>query len=524
VGCRVVQTIVFLAAATCMMLAPCVCAQTKSTPAESHGWVSGFDAERGGGVLLHLAPRSPSGEGVVGEAGQAWVARVLDTTPRAVPDWDRRVYLVYSRDTHLLDVFAIDVVRPIPTGAWQTRPLSGASAQPLLDMGDAEYSGAVGSSRGLLVLGRAEFWTLWGLAGRKWDRIELPPVLASADHVWAVEDADPPRLVAAIGSSLTAWDWDTPPGSEAERWTPTELTLPDGIEQTDLSSVMAVFATGGDVGWAMYTPGSEQILLYTLGPGLVGVVATIELDGTPVSFEPLDGGRRFATLCEVVEPAAEGGTDPSRSLQLIETSLVTGRELYRGPPRSSALSIDDGMRLLSLGMMALSACVLFYLLRPASEIAAPVVPEGWVLAPPGRRIFAAVFDAWLVVGIVSATFGIPFGDFVLILPLLESAPGVIALATVIVGGTVYGTTAEWMLGCTFGKALARIRVVSVDPARPTLGLMRCGARNVFRWALAPWALLGLNSPDFRHRGDVITGAAVVTRPVAQPSPPDSGSN
>lgn len=521
-GRRLFLAPLLMAAVVCVLSTPRVCAQGAGIAVESHGWVSGFDPERGGGVLLHLSPRSLPGNGVVGEAGQAWAARVLDTTPRSVPDWGRRVYLIYSRDTHLLDVFAIDVVRPITTGAWQTRPLAGANALPSLDMGGAEYFDAVGSSHGLLVLCRDQAWSLWNLAGREWDRVEMPPVIESAEHVWAVEDADPPRLVSAIGSSLTAWDWDMPRGEEVGRWTPTELNMPEGITQTDLSRVVGAFATGRDVALAMHNTERNQIVVYTLGANLAGVLATIKLEGTPVSFEPLDGGRRMATLCEVVDPAAEGIANPIRTLQLIETSLVTGREMYRGSPRSSTLSIDDGLRLLSLGMMALSACVLFYLLRPVSEVADPVLPEGWVLAPPGRRVFAAVFDAWLVVGVVGLTLGVPFGEFVLFLPLLESARGVVALATVILGGAVYSTVAEWLLGCTFGKAIARLRVVSVDPARPTLGLMRCGARNVFRWALAPWALLGLGSPDFRHRGDVLTGAAVVTRPLEPSDSPDSG--
>ncbi len=525
-GCRASVTNLLLATAICTMLAAIAFAQAVHAPApvESHGWVSGLDPDSGGASLLHLAPRSLPGEGVVGEAGQAWVARVLDSAPRAVPDWDRRVYLLYSRERHLLDVFSIDVVRSVSAGMWQTRPLSGASAQPSLDMGEAEFAGAFGSSRGLFVLGRAESWTLWRLAGRVWEMVELPPGLASAGHVWPVEDAQPPRLLAAAGSSLTAWEWGSEAGNAAGRWTPVELTMPEGVERSDLAGVGAVFASGHDVGWAIYTPGSDRVALYTLGPSLVGTLATVEIDGVPVAFEPLDAGQRMAILCERVERAGGEGGQPVRSWQLIEVSLVTGRELYRGPPRSSMLSIDEGLRLLSLGMMALSACVLFYLLRPVSEIAAPVVPEGWVLAPPGRRVFAALFDLWLVVGIVGATFGLPFGDFVLFTPLLESARGVLALATVVVGGAVYGTASEWMLGCTFGKALARIRVVSVDPGRPTLGLMRCGARNVFRWALAPWALLGLGSPDFRHRGDVIAGAAVVMRPGEGARKPGPGSD
>ena len=67
----------------------------------------------------------------------------------------------------------------------------------------------------------------------------------------------------------------------------------------------------------------------------------------------------------------------------------------------------------------------------------------------------------------------------------------------------------WLLGRTVGKLLVGIRVVGVYAKRDRVGLMRSGARNVFRWVLMPWALFGLGSPGLRHRGDVLAGAAVV---------------
>ena len=519
----------FVAAAMLWLMLAGASAQPEVARArvESHGWIAGNAMEGGGGVLMHLPPRVTADGTVVGEAGQAWNARLLESVPRAVTGWDRRVYLIYRRDRQWLDVFSLDITRPVPGGAWLTDPAVGASAQPSLDLGEAEYVDAAATETGLLVLASTASvpeagqgrWSLQQMRGRAWRPIDLPPVIATADRLWLVEGASPPKLLALTGTSLVVWEWSEDAEStsaSAERgtradglWRPVPVAL---SAEGDQERVAAVFASGADVNWAVRSPQGDSMRLQALRPDRAVTIATVPLDGAPVAVEPLDGGRRVVIGCEIVDPAAEGISKPIRSWQLVEVSMVTGRELFRGPPRLPGLEFGDGIRLLSLGMMAITGFVLFYLLRPSAGAAAIKLPKGWVLAPPGRRIFASLLDAWLVVGVVGVAFGVPFGDFVLVLPLFETAHGVAALSTVMVGGALYGTASEWMLGCTLGKAAARLRVVSVDPSRPTLGLMRCGARNVFRWALAPWALLGLSARDFRHRGDVVASAAVVMRP------------
>lgn|GEM_PF-3291444 len=519
----------FVAAAMLWLMLAGAAAQPDATRArvESHGWIAGNALEGGGGVLMHLPPRVTVDGTVVGEAGQAWNARLLESVPRAVTGWDRRVYLLYRRDRQWLDVFSLDITRPVPGGAWLTDPAVGASAQPSLDLGEAEYVDAAATETGLLVLANAsalsdaghDEWSLREMRSRAWRVVDLPPVIATADRLWLVEGASPHRLLALTGTSLVVWEWSEDAAGTGVRadggpradgvWRPSPVAL---SAEGDEERVAAVFASGADVAWAVRSAEGDLLHLQTLRPDRAVTIATVPLEGVPVAVEPIDGGRRTVIACELVDPAAEGISKPIRSWQFVEVSMVTGRELYRGPPRLPGLEFGDGIRLLSLGMMAITGFVLFYLLRPSAGDAAIRLPEGWVLAPPGRRIFASLLDAWLVVGVVGVAFGVPFGDFVLVLPLFETAHGVAALGTVMVGGALYGTASEWMLGCTLGKAAARLRVVSVDPSRPTLGLMRCGARNVFRWALAPWALLGLSSRDFRHRGDVVASAAVVVRP------------
>lgn len=505
-------TLMRMAVLTILIVTRGVAAQTSRAPhtPEYHGWIAGVSVEGTGGTLIHLPPRAGVGDTPGAEAGDAWNARMLEAVPRAVASWDQRVFLLYRRDEQWLDIFSIDVSRALHAGVWLTEPSTGADARRSLDLEGAAYAGAVGSARGLLVLGEQDSgeWSLWRLAGREWEAVELTPAIASAERVWLVEGADPPQLVAMTGSVLVAWTWDSADRPPARAWTGTNLTMPDGVRPED---VAAVFASGGDIVWVVFTPGSDELRVESVGPNLVGTIATVRLDGTPFDYTPLDSGKRLVVASETVNPSAEGLAEPIREWRLIELSMVTGRELYRGPPAYPTLAFGDSVRFLSLGMMALSGFVLFYLLRPVPTTGEIAVPAGWVLATPGRRVFAGLLDAWLVVGVVGVSLDVRPSDFVLVLPLFESARGVVALGTAIIGGTLYGTASEWMLGRTLGKAAAGLRVVSVDPARPTVGLLRCGARNVFRWALAPWALLGMGSGDFRHRGDVVAVAAVVTR-------------
>ncbi|MFG0260294.1 MAG: RDD family protein [Phycisphaerales bacterium JB041] len=516
------------ALAAVWIVATVATAQTAPAQArpEAHGWVSGSALEGGGGVLLHLPPRVTPDGTVVGEAGQAWNARLLESVPRTVTGWGRRVYLLYRRDRRWIDVFSLDITRPVPGGAWLTDPAVGASAQPSLDLGEAEFVDAVATETGLFVLANTasgpgtgeDRWSLQEMRGREWRAIDLPPVIATADRLWRIEGADLLRLLALTGSSLVVWEWS----EDAERvWRSQPSGEPD---EGEAGGVAAVFASGGDVVWAVRRAEGDRMDFRALRPDRAVTIATVPVEGVAIAVEPLDWGRRVALVCEIVDPAAEGIAQPIRSWQLVEISTVTGRELFRGPPRFPGLQFGDGIRRLSIVMMAITGFVLFYLLRPSAEAGPVAVPEGWVLAPPGRRIFAGLLDAWLVVGVAGVAFGVPLGDFVLVLPLFESARGVGALGTAMLGGAVYGTACEWMLGYTLGKAAARLRVVSVDHDRPTLGLMRCGARNVFRWALAPWAMLGLSAPDFRHRGDVVASAAVVMKPLGPAGTPPSGDS
>lgn len=512
---------VVVSAVVAMVVAP-VGAQTGGveTGPESHGWMGVASPEGVGGRLLHLPPRS-GGPGAAAEAGTARTARVLEGVPTAVTAWGRQAYLLFAEQADRLDVFSLRVSPAGISGAWLTDPVTGASAEPSLDLDGSEFVAAVGYAEGLVVLGRGRTagdeasggWRVWRLGGGGWERLATPRQLAESEAAWLVEGPPGPTLVAVDASGVRRWGFG---GEQDGGWSSVQLP---GAPAFLGEQILTAVSLGGDVCVVVREGGG--VAVWSLGPSLVGRVAGAALAGAIVGLTPLESGDRLAVLSASADPAPAGSVGAESRWEIVELSLVTGRELYRGPLRHPSLSIGNEVRWLSLLMMAMTVFVLFYLLRPGVHVAEVRLPQGFALARPGRRLAGAFLDALLVAGVVSAVLGVPVQRFILVLPLFETAHGVLAFGVFVAGGAAYSTLCEWLWGRTIGKMMVGTRVVSVDPGRQRVGFMRSGARSVFRWALAPWALAGLGSPDHRHRGDLIAGAAVVVAVVREPGEEES---
>ena len=469
---------------------------------EAHGWLGVRSLEGGGGTLLHLPPRTVGGM-VDADAGTARPARVLDVPPTDVASWDRRVYLFFAdAGRGRVEVYSMRVSQVGVSGAWITDPAEGAAPEPILTTGGATLTDAAGWSNGAAALCRDQAWSLWVLEDEGWREVELPAALAGASGAWLVEGAAEPTLLAIGSDHPRRWTLRGPvPGT----WQNQELT---GASISDPTAVVAAFESAGDV--CVVERSDQTVVIRALGPTLAGTIAEVPLGGELAGATTLDAGRRVGLLTVIRDPDAAGASKPVASWELVEVSVISGRELYRGPPRHPALDIQQEIRLVSLLMMGVTVCVLFYLLRPVGEHETRL-PEGLALATPGRRAVAAAIDAILVGTLVSVVSGVRLSDVLLVMPLFDDSAGVLVLGAWMLGGAFYSTVAEWLTGRTLGKLAVGAQVVSVDPDRPRVGLMRTGARNVFRWVLAPWAMFGLGSPDFRHRGDLFAGAAVVVR-------------
>lgn len=467
---------------------------------EEHGWIA---AKVPGGevaALLHLPPRESVAPGSGPGVGVARRVQTLHQLPADLAWRERKLYLFYRSATGV-DVFSL---RAAPTSVptlWGTSPAVGASAEPSLELDGAEFVDAACTGGVVAVLARDERWRLWVLSEAGWGEIGAPPALAAAGAGWVrlLEGAARPALAASSDAETALWE------RADGAWSSQPLAAPSGWGE---ASILGCFASRGDV--CLVVKGRPAgVEAWSLGPRLAARLAAVGEHGSAVGVSPLGGGARFALLSLLRNESAERIREPVEEWELVEVSLATGRELYRGPPRTGAPVTGEDLRWLSLGVVALTVAILFYMLRPGADADAVVLPEGVALAEPGRRLAAGLLDAVLVGLVVSATTGVPLQHVLLVAPLLGSAQGVAALVLFVGLGAVQGTLGEWLWGRTIGKSLAGCRVVSVAPGRPKLGLMRSGARNVFKWVLAPWAAFGLASPELRHRGDRVAGAAVV---------------
>jgi hypothetical protein len=477
-----------------VVVSAAMAAVVRAQAVEAHGWFAPASLEGSGATLLHLPPRDEGGA----RAGSAVAVRVLDRAPARLAAWERSVFLLYGIGDRV-EVYSLRVSSVGVSGAWLAEPATGATAEPVLDLEGWALRDAAGSGGGLAVLGQGERWRVWTLGPSGWSSVAMPESVRGTDGVWLVAGAAT-LSVLVVGDSAAVWRLD---GGE---WRRESLTWPEGLEP---GGVASAFAVGGDVCAAVR--GGEGVAVWSLGPALVGRVASVGGVGELVGLTVFEGGRRLGLLGVVHDSGASGPEEPIRRWELTEVSLATGRALYSGPTRHPSLEIGDEVRLLGLLMLAATGFVLFYLLRPVAGAPEPVVPPGFVLAPAGRRLAAGAIDALLVGAVVSAVTGVRLTDIVLVAPLFGSASGVMALALTVSLGVVYSTAMEWGLGRTVGKLMLGLRVVSVDPRRGRVGVMRTGARNVFRWALAPWAIVGLGGPELRHRGDMVAGAGVVVR-------------
>jgi len=474
-------------------------------PRESHGWIATHVLGGEAAALLHLPPRSPTA-GVRGaDAGVARQIQSLAQLPGHTVWWGRRVYLLYPQSGAILDVFSVRVSPTAVPAYWAAEPITGATAEPSLPLHGARVVDATGARHGLAVLVRDSRWRLWMLAGAAWESVEMPPGLAAADdaRVRFVRGSEPVTLLADYQGSTVRWTLQDLQGG---RWEPTPLA---DAGRWPEAAVLASFESGGDVCVAVRTGSGVEV--WSLGPRIEGRLAELSMGGAPVALAPIDSGVRLAVLSVVRNEDADGREQPVERWELVEVSLSTGRPLFRGQPRSGAPITGEDIRWLSLAMVGLVVAVLFYLLRPVPARSEVLLPEGCALAEPGRRIAAGMLDAALVAVGASLLLGIPIQQVLLVTPLLGSAQGVLTLAGLVGAGTLYGTAAEWLWGRTLGKMLAACEVVSVTPGRARVGLMRTAARNLFKWGLAPWALLGLAAGEGRHRGDEVAGSAVVVR-------------
>lgn len=234
-------------------------------------------------------------------------------------------------------------------------------------------------------------------------------------------------------------------------------------------------------------------------------------DGAAVAF--LTNARRgvFVRLSDSPE-AAEGRA--ATRLELEEFSLDSGLTLYVGPAVFDGPVSPSDLRILLVLMVLVSASLLLFIVRTSNESKPFEAPQGCLLAPPLPRLLASVGDGLLALLIGSEIArALPEGWLAMRIgaEVIDFAPLLVSL----VFGMLAGAVMEATLGRTIGKlvfGLAVTRTREGDDQRP--GIRRPGfgpslVRNAVKWLLPLVALAGAMSPLLRHRGDTLSGLAVV---------------
>lgn len=250
-------------------------------------------------------------------------------------------------------------------------------------------------------------------------------------------------------------------------------------------------------------------------------LATVNGVSELATLAPMEAVGRLVVFWEDKSPLTRGEGERRRTLgppdwQIAELSASSGEVFYQGKLRLPMAAATSDYRALGLVMLVvLVGAVLFVIVPIRSQEL--VLPDKTALASPGRRLFATAVDGFLAMLAASVIWGVPltevFGvEAVLTGKVIEIVATGLAIAIPV------SALMEAMMGRSPGKALAGIEVVRMSRGeaafaglivRPSLAM--CVVRNVIKWIMPPVAMLGLLDPELRHRGDVLTRAAVVIR-------------
>lgn len=554
----------------CMAIAWTARAQSPQLPAggglpsagQTHGWVvlPGLDD---GQTLVHLPPRgSDPGAGTPGgETGIARIAARLTEAPDAITVVGERAYLIFAPKKPASDAPANDAhpVRAVlsiaayPTGLpgfWRYDPPSRLRSHRALDH-EGDLLGLAPTPRGPMALlapsepgARLELLVLIDGA---WTPVALPLAAGMTDHrarllAWG----DGVAMLVVQGRSVELWigsistQWiDEPPENPAD---------PDNEQDADEPPDEPISRHQLLVAWHRQPTAMPSTMLDAIdGPGqileMLGELVVVERDASTLTLRTISEdqimllarvegvGERFGVVpLRDSDRIALIWTDPTgrgSALQtvLVEVSAATGRELYHDQANFTGPISPGEFRALALAMAGLTMLVLVYLLRGGAGDDAILLPAGWSLIQPGRRLGAAAIDLLVAAALTGALLGISIFDALTLDPLAGDRLESWGLAVTLVVGMVVSILCEVAWGRTLGKWLVGARVTRQGERirRPTPG----GAvvRNACKWLLPPLSVLALWDPNGRHRGDVLARTLVVVpiEPMGDPTADDPAS-
>lgn len=338
------------------------------------------------------------------------------------------------------------------------------------------------------------------LNGLRWESTFLPDDLRPGMRACLLGDASGLWIVQRSGAD-SARVWSI--GKNGTDWTAEDLESPQGV---DLYLVAGGQLIGADV------DGADEVRFWLLRPqGAHPLESATGVSGDRAVF-PV--GERLYTVWK------PEGADPR--LQVAVISSVTGASLYAGPVGADPIISGRELQTLAMLLGFVLLTVMIFALRPESaQRPIGALPEGWSLAGPGLRALAVMID--LVPGLIigAVVFRVQPGDMLSAAMLSPDMlmRDVAALLTAIGVTIVHSALSEHLTGCTLGKRLLGLRVVSIDGRRPTL--WQATARSALKFLCPPLALFVFLDVMSRHPADVLTGSVVIRRaPEPKQGPPD----
>jgi hypothetical protein len=242
-------------------------------------------------------------------------------------------------------------------------------------------------------------------------------------------------------------------------------------------------------------------------------VAQLSVDCPRIEDLRAVGADGVAALVWTEESLQRERTAPVRYMVV---STRTGALLQRGDLRIAGPASGAEYRVVGVLLAYVLGLVGVMLARPGADPQVWSLPDGYAIAPAGRRFLAGTTDALLatVVGwwAVKLPAGADGAEAGILWRLLFTREGQALVLLTLAAGFLVGTVMEATTGRTLGKLLFGCSVTRVEaanrPAPPPLH--RAAVRNLVKWFLPPIGALELLGLSPRGRGDVLARTAVVT--------------
>lgn len=221
---------------------------------------------------------------------------------------------------------------------------------------------------------------------------------------------------------------------------------------------------------------------------------------------------------EAITVVWRGEGDAAR-LHATVISAISGDVLFDDFARTNAVVSGREIQSLALLVGALMLTILVFVLRPEEALGGAVVmPDGFALAAPMRRVVAVLLDLLPMLTLCAYAFGVSAGAMLEAAALSDEsttrAAAALGLGFLLTG--VHSTLGEWLFGRTLGKAIVRCRTITVRGERPRL--WQAALRNLVKLLFPPFALFLFLDLRRRHPGDLVAGTAVLQRHAASDVP------